>query len=56
MGIKLNLGASPIWRKEGWHVLDHMVEKTEGNVAGKDVTATDIANKSFNVVFLFSSI
>ena len=48
MEIKLNLGASPIWRKEGLHILDHKLEKTEGNKVAGDGTATDIANKSFN--------
>ena len=23
MGIKLNVGASPIWDAKGWHTLDH---------------------------------
>ena len=23
--IKLNVGASPIWSKDGWHTLDHKV-------------------------------
>jgi len=28
--IKLNVGASPIWAKEGWHTLDHKIrEKSE---------------------------
>jgi len=24
MGIKLNLGASPLWSMDGWHTLDEM--------------------------------
>jgi len=51
MGIKLNLGASPIWRKEGWHVLDHKLEKTEGNKIAGDATAMDLADGSCDVVF-----
>ena len=35
MGIKLNLGVSPIWSMEGWHTLDHkLTENTETAIAG----------------------
>jgi SAM-dependent methyltransferase len=33
MEIKLNVGASPIWRKDGWHVLDHKIKKSSVNKA-----------------------
>ena len=34
-GIKLNVGASPIWTKEGWHTLDHKVrEGSESSLVG----------------------
>ena len=33
--IKLNVGASPIWTKEGWHTLDHKVrEGSESSLVG----------------------
>lgn len=35
MGIKLNIGASPIWNQVGWHVLDHKLsENSETAIAG----------------------
>jgi predicted SAM-dependent methyltransferase len=51
MGIKLNLGASPIWKKEGWHVLDHKLNITEGNKIAGDATKMDLADRSCDVVF-----
>lgn len=27
--IKLNIGASPIWEKQGWHTLDHKYIKKD---------------------------
>ena len=27
--MKINLGAGPNWVREGWHILDHKVEKNE---------------------------
>ena len=51
MGVKLNLGASPIWRKEGWHVLDHKLDKTEGCKVAGDATAMDLQDGSCDVVF-----
>ena len=51
MGIKLNLGASPIWKKEGWYVLDHKLDRTEGNRIAGDATAMDLVDGSCDVVF-----
>ena len=51
MGIKLNLGASPIWRKEGWHVLDHKLNKTEEFKIAGDATAMDLQDESCDIVF-----
>ena len=27
--MKINLGAGPNWKHEGWHILDHKIEKNE---------------------------
>lgn len=51
MGIKLNLGASPIWHKDGWHVLDHKIKKTDGDKIAGDASAMDLADQSCDVVF-----
>lgn len=51
MGIKLNLGASPIWSQEGWHTLDHkLAESTETAIAG-DATNIKLPDNSCDVVF-----
>ena len=51
MGIKLNLGASPIWSKEGWYTLDHkLTESTELAIAG-DATNILLPDNSCDIVF-----
>ena len=51
MGIKLNLGASPIWDKQGWHILDHKLNKTDGYRIAGDASTMDLANESCEIVF-----
>lgn len=49
--IKLNLGASPIWNKPGWHVLDHKIKNTgNGKIAG-DAISMDLPDNSCKIVF-----
>ena len=51
MAIKLNLGASPIWSKSGWHTLDHkLTESTETAIAG-DATNIKLPDESCDIVF-----
>ena len=51
MAIKLNLGASPIWIKAGWHTLDHKLkESTETAIAG-NATDIDLPDESCEIVF-----
>jgi len=51
MGIKLNLGASPIWSKSGWHTLDHkLTESTESAIAG-DASNIKLPDESCDIVF-----
>ena len=51
MGIKLNLGASPIWQGEGWHILDHKLTKNEGNLIAGDAIDIKLPDESCDVVF-----
>ncbi len=51
MNIKLNLGASPIWEKEGWHILDHKITASEGYRIAGDAVAMDLPDESCDVVF-----
>ena len=51
MGIKLNLGASPIWHKDGWHVQDHKLPKTAGFRIAGDASAMDLPDQSCDIVF-----
>lgn len=49
--IKLNIGASPIWEKEGWHTLDHKyIKKDKYKIIG-DISKISLPNKSCSVVF-----
>lgn len=51
MGIKLNLGASPIWSKSGWRTLDHkLTESTESAIAG-DASNIKLPDESCDIVF-----
>jgi len=49
--IKLNLGASPIWNKDGWHILDHKLKASEGFKIAGDATRIDLPNESCDIVF-----
>lgn len=49
--VKLNLGASPIWRKDGWAVLDHKLSLTKGNAIAGDAVHIDLPNESCAIVF-----
>ena len=49
--IKLNVGASPIWSKEGWHTLDHKTrDETDTSLQG-DATNIPLENNSCATVF-----
>lgn len=51
MGIKLNLGASPLWSMDGWHTLDHKLKgNTETGIAG-DAVDIKLPDESCDVVF-----
>jgi len=49
--IKLNLGASPIWEGEGWHILDHKLTKTEGFKVAGDASEISLPDNSTDIVF-----
>ncbi len=51
MGIKLNLGASPIWNKTGWHILDHKLKESTDSVIAGDATNINLPDDSCDVVF-----
>lgn len=51
--FKLNVGASPIWEKEGWHILDHKIrEGSEMSIMGD---ASDIPLESCSCKTIFNS-
>lgn len=51
MGIKLNIGASPIWSKPGWCILDHKLnESTDSAIAG-DASKIKLPDESCDIVF-----
>ena len=49
--IKLNVGASPIWEKEGWYVLDHkLTENSDYRIAG-DAISINLENDQVETIF-----
>jgi len=51
MGIKLNLGASPLWSMDGWHTLDHKLTKNTKTAIVGDATDIKLADESCDIVF-----
>lgn len=51
MGVKLNLGASPIWQKEGWVTLDHKLEESNEFAIAGDASNIDLPDGACDVVF-----
>ena len=49
--IKLNVGASPIWEKAGWHTLDHKVREQSQHSFGGDAAAIPVPDLSCETVF-----
>ena len=51
--IKLNVGASPIWSKEGWHTLDH--KSRDGSDTSIEGDAANIPLEDSSCMTLFTS-
>lgn len=51
MAIKLNLGASPIWAKPGWHTLDHKLKETTETAIAGNASNIELPNDSCEIVF-----
>lgn len=51
MAIKLNVGASPIWTKEGWHTLDHKLKETTNTKIASNAISIDLPDESCEIVF-----
>ncbi|MEY3396817.1 MAG: hypothetical protein RLZZ534_779 [Actinomycetota bacterium] len=51
MAIKLNLGASPIWTKTGWHTLDHKLKESTNTTIAGNATHIDLPDESCEIVF-----
>ncbi len=49
--IKFNLGAGPIWKQEGWHILDHKINRTSGYSIAGDAANIDLPDNSCSFVF-----
>jgi len=49
--IKLNVGASPIWSKDGWHTLDHKVRGQGDNSIEGDAANIPLKNEVCSTVF-----
>ena len=49
--IKLNIGASPIWSEEGWHILDHKLNKNSKFKIAGEASEIKLKSKTCSVVF-----
>ena len=49
--IKLNVGASPIWSKDGWHTLDHKTRDGNETSLEGDAANIPLENSSCSTVF-----
>jgi SAM-dependent methyltransferase len=49
--MKINLGAGPNWYKEGWHVLDHKLDKKNFRIKG-DLLHIKLKNNKCDLVFI----
>lgn len=49
--VKLNLGASPIWFKEGWYIVDHKIRKSTGTTIAGDAVNISLPDESCSIVF-----
>jgi len=50
--MKINLGAGPNWEQNGWHVLDHKIEKNENFKIKGNLNNIGLKNKSCDAVFI----
>lgn len=50
--MKINLGAGPNWHKDGWHILDHKVNKKKGLKIGGDLNKIKLKSNSCDLVFI----
>ncbi len=51
MTIKLNIGASPIWRQDGWHVLDHKLQENTKTAIAGDAANINLPDQSCEAIF-----
>jgi len=49
--IKLNVGASPIWEKEGWYKLDHKIHENTDTQIGGDAVNISLNEESVSTIF-----
>lgn len=49
--IKLNIGASPIWEKHGWHTLDHKLRESSTESIAGDAASIPLPDQQCETVF-----
>lgn len=42
--IRLNLGASPIWKNDNWHILDHKLKRNKEKKISGDAENISLKN------------
>ena len=51
MLLKLNVGASPIWSKDGWLILDHKASRNSEKYIMGDASKINLENSSCDLIF-----
>lgn len=49
--IKLNIGASPIWQRNDWHILDHKIKKNQKYFVKGNAESINLKNGKCEIVF-----
>ena len=50
--MKLNLGAGPNWKNEGWHILDHKINKNDEYKIKGNLNNINLKNQSCDLIFI----
>jgi len=50
--MKINLGAGPNWQHDGWHILDHKLQKNEKHKIKGNLNKINLKSKTCDLVFI----
>ena len=50
--MKLNLGAGPNWKRNGWSILDHKIKKNQKNRISGDLNNINLKSETCDLIFI----